>query len=316
MNLLTTFAGSMMEGFLPRGWDLARIDACGSNPPGAIGERQAWWHRDFEPIPCASLEDFDIMLGHEIARAIQRARTQGRQSALILPVGPMGMYRWAVYFLKEWDVPCDHVHGFNMDEWSDRDGKTLPADNPGAFQNAMQSAFYGPLDARTVPESQRFFATADRLPEYAGRIAELKANGAELVVIFGIGRVCHIAFWEPHFAAEYPSLAAWRAQTHRLGARLHPLTIEQNALTSFKSRTTLVPAFANTIGPGLFLQADRIIGGADGVLGRGMQWQGASLWMTLRYGPDPWVPSSFMPTLAGRLFYHKGLAGPLEPEMN
>ncbi len=84
---------------------------------------------------------------------------------------------------------------------------------------------------------------------------------------------------------------------------LHPLTIEQNALTSFRSRTTLVPAFANTIGPGLFLQADRIIGGADGILGRGMQWQGMSLWMTLRYGPDPWVPSSFMPTLPGRLFY-------------
>ena len=48
-----------------------------------------------------------------------------------------------------------------------------------------------------------------------------------------------------------------------------------------------MPAFANTIGPGLFLQADRIIGGAEGVFDRGMQWQGASLWMTLRYGPDP-----------------------------
>ncbi|MBX6313867.1 MAG: glucosamine-6-phosphate isomerase, partial [Isosphaeraceae bacterium] len=111
-------------------------------------------------------------------------------------------------------------------------------------------------------------------------------------------------------------LDAWKAQTHRLGARLHPLTIEQNALTSFKSRTTLVPAFANTIGPGLFLQADRIIGGADGSFGRGMQWQGTSLWMTLRYGPDPWVPSSFMPTLPGRLFFLQELAGPLEPEMN
>ena len=228
----------------------------------------------------------------------------------------MGMYRWAVYFLKEWGVPCDHVHGFNMDEWSDRDGNTLPPDNPGAFQNAMESAFYGPLGDRTVPESQRYFATADRLPQYAERIAELKAKGAELVVIFGIGRVCHIAFWEPHFAGEFADVDEWKAQTHRLGARLHPLTIEQNALTSFKSRTTLVPAFANTIGPGLFLQADRIIGGADGVFGRGMQWQGLSLWMTLRYGPDPWVPSSFMPTLAGRLFFHKGLAGPLEPEMN
>ena len=316
MNLLTTFAGSMMEGFLPQGWDLAKIDACCSHPPEAIAQRQPWWHEGFEPVACRSVEDFDVMLGHEIARAIQRTRQEGRFAALILPVGPMGMYRWAVYFLKEWAVPCDHVHGFNMDEWSDAAGTTLPAENPGAFQNAMEAAFYGPLGTQTVPETQRWFATPERLPQYAARIAELKAGGAELMVIFGIGRVCHIAFWEPHFAAEYPSISEWTAQTHRLGARLHPLTIEQNALTSFKSRTTLVPAFANTIGPGLFLQADRIIGGADGVFDRGMQWQGASLWMTLRYGPDPWVPSSFMPTLPGRLFYHRGLAGPLEPEMN
>ena len=154
------------------------------------------------------------------------------------------------------------------------------------------------------------------MPHYAARIAELKGQGAELVVIFGIGRVCHIAFWEPHFAGEFSSESEWKKQTHRLGARLHPLTIEQNALTSFRSRTTLVPAFANTIGPALFLAADRIIGGADGTFARGMQWQGASLWMTLRYGPDPWVPSSFMPTLPGRLFYLRDLAGPLEPEMN
>jgi glucosamine-6-phosphate deaminase len=316
MNLLTTLEGSMMEGFLPQGWDLAKVDACCAHPPGSIGERQPWWHAGFEPVACRSVEDFDVMLGHEIAATIRRGRDDGREVALILPVGPMGMYRWAVYFLKEWGVSCGHVHGFNMDEWSDRDGKTLPANHPGAFSNAMEGAFYGPLGGLTVPTGQRWFATPDRLPEYAGRIADLKAKGAELSVIFGIGRVCHIAFWEPHFAAEFADLATWKGQTHRLGARLHPLTIEQNALTSFRSRTTLVPAFANTIGPGLFLQADRIIGGADGILGRGMQWQGASLWMTLRYGPDPWVPSSFMPTLPGRLFYLQELAGPLEPEMN
>ncbi len=305
MNLLTTLAGSMMAGFLPHGWDLARADACCAHPPGAIGERQPWWNPAFEPIACESVADFEVMFGHEIATTIRSARAQGRQLALILPVGPMGMYRWAVYFLTEWGVPCDHVHGFNMDEWSDRAGQTLPGANPGSFRSAMEGAFYGPLAAAGlgIPPDQRSFATADRLPEYAGRIADLKQGGAELAVIFGIGRVCHVAFWEPHFAADYPDLAAWKAQTHRLGAVLHPLTIEQNAMTSFRSRTTLVPAFANTIGPGLFLQADRIIGGADGILGRGMQWQGMSLWMTLRYGPDPWVPASFMPTLPGRLFY-------------
>jgi len=316
MNLLTTFAGSMMEGFLPAGWDLAKIDACCSHPAAAVGERQPWWNKDFELVPCNDTADFDVMMGHEIAMAIRRTREEGRPAAMILPVGPMGMYRWAVYFLKEWDVPCDHVHGFNMDEWSDAKGATLPPDNRGAFQYAMEGAFYGALGSKTVPAAQRWFATPDLLPHYAERIAELKAKGAELTVIFGIGRVCHIAFWEPHFAAEYKTLDDWKAATHRVGARLHPLTIEQNALTSFKSRTTLVPAFANTIGPGLFLQADRIIGGADGVFDRGMQWQGTSLWMTLRYGPDPWVPSSFMPTLAGRLFYHTGLAGPLVADLN
>ena len=316
MNLLTTYKGSLMEGFLPQGWDLAKIDACCSHLPSEIGARQDWWHPGFEPIPCASVEDFDVMLGHQIAFTIAECRRATRECALILPVGPMGMYRWAVYFLKEWGQDCSHVHGFNMDEWSDSAGRTLPADNPGAFQHAMERAFYGPLGDLTVPIKNRRFATPDQLPTYAEQIADLKKTGADLAVVFGIGRVCHIAFWEPHFAAEFAGVNEWKSQTHRLGAKLHPLTIEQNALTSFRSRTTLVPAFANTIGPGLFLQADRIIGGADGVFDRGMQWQGASLWMTLRYGPDPWVPSSFMPTLPGRLFYHQGLAGPLVPDLN
>jgi glucosamine-6-phosphate deaminase len=316
MNLISTVSGSLLECFFPAGWDLARIDACASHPPESITERQTWWHPQFEPVPCETVTDFDVMMGHEIAVTIRAARDAERTQILVLPVGPMGMYRWAVYFLKEWAVSCDHVWGFNMDEWSDREGNTLPASHPGAFQRAMEQAFYGPLEANTVPTKQRFFATRSMLPTYAARIAELRGAGAQLAVIFGIGRVCHIAFWEPHFAGEFTSAEEWRQQTHRLGAKLHPLTIEQNAITSFKSRTTLVPAYANTIGPGIFLTAERIIGGCDGTLGRGMQWQGLSLWMTLRYGPDRWVPSSYMPTLPGRLFFLRELAGPLVAECN
>jgi glucosamine-6-phosphate deaminase len=316
INLNSTLKGSLLEGFFPAGWDLEKIDACCSQPPESVLERQAWWNAGFEPVPCDTLADFDTMLGHEIAKQIRRTREAGKKLALILPVGPMGMYRWAVYFLKEWGVGCDHVWGFNMDEWSDAEGNTLPADNPGAFQYAMEQAFYGPLGNLTVPCEQRFFATRSLLPTYPERIAQLRTGGAELQVIFGIGRVFHIAFWEPHFAAEFSNEAEWKRQTHRLGAKLHPLTIEQNAITSFKSRTTLVPTRANTIGPGLFLAADRIIGGADGALGRGMQWQGLSFWVTLRYGPSMWAPSTYMPTLPGRLFFLKELAGPLVAECN
>lgn len=316
INLLTTLKGSLLEGYFPKGWDLAAIDKVCARKPETVAIREKWWHKEFAPISCASLADFDVMLGHEIAREIADAAEADRQIAFILPVGPMGMYRWAVYFLKEWGVGCKHVHGFNMDEWSDDKGNTLPANDPGAFQNAMEGAFYGPLGTLAPPKSQRHFATKANLPKFGDRIRSLKRDGAKLVTVFGIGRACHIAFWEPHFAAEYDSVDAWKSADYRLAAQLHPMTIEQNAITSFKSRTTLVSTRANTVGPGLFLQSDRIIGGCDGALGRGMMWQGMSLWMTLHLKPTPWIPSTFMPTLPGRLFFLHELAGPLDAECN
>ena len=172
------------------------------------------------------------------------------------------MYKWVVYFLKEWKVSCEHVYTFNMDEWADAEGNTLASDNPGAFQYAMEQALFNPLGELTVPKNQRNFATKENLPTYSEKIAALKADGAKLVLVYGIGRMCHIAFWEPTFAADYA------------------------------------------------------IGGADGTLGRGMQWQGMSLWMTLRYGKTPWITSSYIPTIPGRLFFLRELAGPLVAECN
>jgi glucosamine-6-phosphate deaminase len=316
MNLIDTIKNSLMEGFFPKGWDLKKIDSCCANQPETISQRQEFWNKDFMPIACENIEEFNVFLGHEIAKEIRETKEQNKKLALILPVGPMGMYKWVVYFLKEWNVKANHVYCFNMDEWSDECGNTLESDSEGSFQNAMEVAFYNPLGNLTVPKDQRNFATKENLPNYANKISNLKKQGAKLVTIFGIGRVFHIAFWEPHFASDYKSIDDWKSATHRLGAKLHPLTIEQNAITSFKSRTTLVPCYANTIGPGIFLKSDKIIGGCDGVMGRGMQWQGISLWVTLRYSPSIWIPSSFMPTLPGKLFYLEELTGPLEAECN
>ena len=315
MDFNSTVKGSMLEGFYPAGWDMAKIDAC-CDPSNKVEERQSFWNDGFTPVRCENIGEFDTYMGHEIALEIKAARDRNEKIAFILPVGPMGMYKWADYFLKEWKIKCDHVYTFNMDEWSDGEGNTLPATDPAAFQNAMREAFFNPLGELTVPENQRNFATKDNLPTYPEKIAALKAEGAKLVLVYGIGRMCHIAFWEPHFAAEFESVDEWKKQCYRLGAKLHPLTIEQNAITSFKSRTTLVPCRANTIGPGLFLQADYAIGGADGAFNRGMQWQGMSFWTTLRHGPNMWITSTFIPTLPGKLFYLKDLEGPLVAECN
>lgn len=316
INLLSTIKGSMLESFFPAAWDLEQWDACVAEKPEAIFDRQNHWHPDFKLRMAEDIPDFNVMMGHELALEITRCRRESRKLALILPVGPMGMYRWACYFLHEWDVPCDHVTCFNMDEWSDKKGNTLPGDDPRSFQKAMETAFYGPMAEKTVPVKQRFFATKEMITEYADRIASLRGEGAKLVVVYGIGRACHIAFWEPHFGEEFDSDEEWRKQSHRIGAMLHPLTIEQNAFTSFKSRMTLVPAYANTIGPALFSQADYAIGGADGEFGRGMQWQGLSLWVTLRHPVTRHVPSTWMTDSPGMLYFTRALAGPLQAEAN
>jgi glucosamine-6-phosphate deaminase len=315
MNFNDTVKGSALEGFYPEGWDFEKIDAC-IGDPDSITEHQTHWNKEFTPVKCDSLGEFETYMGHEIALKIKNAKDKGEKIAFILPVGPMGMYKWVVYFIKAWGVCCDHVYTFNMDEWADGEGNTLSPDNSGSFQYAMEQALFGPLGELTVPVSQRNFATKDNLPTYPKKIADLKAEGAELVLVYGIGRMCHIAFWEPTFAADYESAAEWEKAPYRIGAKIHPLTVEQNALTSFKSRTTLVPCRANTIGPGIFLQADYAIGGADGTLGRGMQWQGMSLWMTLRHEKTPWITSSYIPTLKGKLFFLGELAGPLVAECN
>ena len=316
MDFLSTMKGSNMEHYYPKGWDLKKIDQCCSHQPDEIFQRQSHWHPEFAPVMCDDNTVLGVMMGHEIALSVKKARDNGKKLILILPVGPMGMYRWVVYFLKQWNVSCDHVWGFNMDEWSDSDGNTLNPSEKGSFQNAMEEALYGPLGGLTIPAGQRNFATKENLPKYGEKIEKLRSEGAEVITVFGIGRVFHIAFWEPHFAEDFSGVEEWKKPTYRLGARLHPLTIEQNALHSFKSRTTLVPCFANTIGPGLFLKSDRIIGGCDGTYERGMMWQGMSLWVALRYGPDMWVPASFMPAMPGKLFFLKDLAGPLAAECN
>ena len=316
MNMLDTLKGSYFSEVFPKGWNIKKIAKCVSNKPETVLDRQKFWNKDFQPIPCTSLDEFAVLMGHEIAMQIKKTKEEGRKLILILPVGPMGMYKWAVYFLKEWNVDCKHVYGFNMDEWADADGNTLPGTDPAAFQNAMTEAFYGPLGKLTVPKSQRNFATKENLPKYPAKIAKLKAEGAKQVMVYGIGRMCHIAFWEPHFGDEFKSDEEWLKQPYRIGARLHPMTIEQNAITSFRSSWPLIPCYANTIGPAIIYGSDYCIGGADGILSRGMQWQGMSFWMTLRYEPTRFVTSSRIPTKPGKLFFMEELAGPLCPDTN
>jgi len=315
LNFINTVEGSLLEGFYPKGWDLERIDECCELDLDALVKPASHWNTNFAPLPVDSLDQMEQAMGEEIAREIIETKQRGQKLGIILPVGPMGMYNYVVDILKKQNVSCAHVTTFNMDEWSNKEGDTMPKDQVGAFERAMNEAFFQPLGDLTVPKEQRNFATREVLPTYPEKIKEIRGSGGRLVTVYGIGRACHIAFWEPQIGDDFTDDESWKKEDYRIGQALHPLTIEQNSLHSFSSRFTKIPCWANTIGPGLFLQSDFCIGGADGVYqDRGACWQGMSLCVTLQYGPSRWVASSWMPTLPGKLVFMKGLAGPLLPD--
>ena len=70
MNFNSTVKGSLLEGFYPAGWDMAKIDACCNKGV----EREPFWNKDFHPVSCEDIGEFDAKMGHEIALQIKNAR--------------------------------------------------------------------------------------------------------------------------------------------------------------------------------------------------------------------------------------------------
>ena len=57
MNLLTTISNSLMEGFFPKGWDLAKIDGLGGISGEELLTKKSWWSPGFYPVSCQNLAD-------------------------------------------------------------------------------------------------------------------------------------------------------------------------------------------------------------------------------------------------------------------
>ena len=66
MDFLTTVKGSLLEGFYPKGWDMEKIDKCCD-----MGvKREDFWNKDFNPIECENIYEFDTLMDGFIAETL------------------------------------------------------------------------------------------------------------------------------------------------------------------------------------------------------------------------------------------------------
>ncbi|MGC8879795.1 MAG: hypothetical protein ACP5R2_11285 [Anaerolineae bacterium] len=257
--------------------------------------------------------EFYAAFATDIVMRIKQALDEGRRFVGIFPVGPMPQYPIAARMINALRIPMHHVHTFNMDEYADENGHTAPPDWEGSFQKAMFDSFFNLIDPELRPPlSQIHFPTTDVLERYADMIEEV---GGVDVCYGGIGWCGHIAFWESSLGYEFgDDLEAYMKAGPRL-VTLTPITIMQNALSSFGGDWSWVPPKANTIGPAQVVNArDRSFWLS--YLTGSVSWQ-RFIARLVAHGPvNTFVPGSILQTVPTRYVLLGGVADNVEIRMS
>ena len=186
----------------------------------------------------------------DIVAGIKRALDEGRKSYVLILPAPNPHYAFVAKMINDLNIPCHHVHTFNMDEYADQDGRTAPKSWQGGFQYWMYHDLFDRIRPELrMPDEQIHFPSTETVGDYSRMIEG--AGGAD-VCYGGIGWCGHIAFFEPHLGREFVGdIDAYLQQGARI-VDLHPITVCQNSLYADAGSAgdwSWVPPKAATIGP-------------------------------------------------------------------
>jgi glucosamine-6-phosphate deaminase len=185
------------------------------------------------------------------------AARQGAKTTMILPVGPVGQYPAFARKVAQRNLDCRNLWTFNMDEFLDRNGRTVPETHPMSFRGEMLRNLYERLPAaQRMPLEQMFFPRHDALDALDRALDEHAPHGVDLCLA-GVGPEGHFAFNEdPNFRHVRVSQREFLADRTRL-VLVNTSTVDMDALVASCGDRAAVPPFAVTLGPHDILRARR-----------------------------------------------------------
>ena len=199
-------------------------------------------------VVCNDIDALHRRFAEDIADEIRANNAAGKDTRLIVPVGPTGQYPFLAETVNKEPLPLDRVHFFFMDENCGDDGRAVPACHPLSFKGDARRLFLDRLDASFEPGPSRVvFPDENNIDS----LAEMIESGGGIDTCYGgIGIHGHVAFNEPE-----PGVSTMGPRK----VRLNDFTVTINAVRSHVGgNLECFPREAFTLGMVQILNARRI----------------------------------------------------------
>ena len=199
-------------------------------------------------IALNTIDDLYQHLARSIFDEIIQNNQQGRRTAIILPVGPVGQYPILADLLVKANVSLAKCWFFFMDEYCDDEGKAISSNHPLSFRRIAHKLF---LDHLAQPckldWEQVIFPNENNIHSIPHLIEQI---GGIDTCYGGVGIHGHLAFNEPE-----PGVKGLSCRK----VRLNDFTITINAIRSqVGGNLEGFPRYAYTLGMKEILSAKRI----------------------------------------------------------
>lgn len=272
-------------------------------------------NRNFRIRVIENEQAFQFSYVMDIVSGIKRALDEGRKRYVIILPAPNPNYAYAAKMINDLNIPCHHVHTFNMDEYADQDGTTAPKTWRGGFQYWMWNDFFDRIrPSLRMPAKQIHFPDTKNVNDYSRMLEDV--GGADKAY-GGIGWCGHVAFYEPHVAVRDhgDNMASFLEQGSSI-VDLNPITVCQNTLYADAGSAgdwSWCPPKAATIGP-RDLKNSKLISFWDG-FGAGEGYWQRFISRLAAHGPvTPRVPASMLQVCKSELILSGPIAADCSPD--
>lgn len=190
-----------------------------------------------------------------MANTIKENNEKGKKTLFIVPLGPVGQYKYFVEIVNKERIPLKKVTFINMDEYMVDEDTLLSEEDTLSFKNTMYRLCYNQIDKDLLmDESQRIFPNPNNI-DLIDRVID--EHGGVDICFGGIGITGHVAFNEPPHVNETIDGATYK----NLGTRVVKISEETrvvNSMDDYDGAYYLVPKYAITIGFKEILKAKKI----------------------------------------------------------